>query len=114
MRPRSEAARAGADQDLARRRLLLQPRGEVDGLAGGERRLAVVDDDLAGLDADARLEPELAHPLEDRERRPDGALGVVLVRQRHAEGGHDGVAGELLDDAAVRDDAVRDLLEEPR
>ena len=42
----------------------------------------------------------------------DGALGVVLVRLRDAERGHDGVAGELLDDAAVRGDAVRDVLEE--
>ena len=33
---------------------------------------------------------------------------------RHAERGHHGVAGELLDDAAVLDDAVRDRLEEPR
>ena len=41
-----------------------------------------------------------------------GALGVVLVRLRDPEGGHDGVAGELLDDAAVRRDAVRDVLEE--
>ena len=45
-------------------------------------------------------------------RRADGALGVVLVGERDAEGGHDGVACELLDRAAVRDDAVRDLVEE--
>ena len=44
----------------------------------------------------------------------NGALCVVLVRERHAEGRHHGVAGELLDDAAVRDDAVRDLVEELR
>ena len=31
----------------------------------------------------------------------DGAQGVVLVRHRHAEDGHDRVADELLDRAAV-------------
>ena len=31
--------------------------------------------------------------------------------ERHTEGGHDGVAGELLHRAAVRHDAVRDLIE---
>ena len=62
----------------------------------------------------ARLEPELVDALERRERRAHRALGVVLVRERDAEGGHHGVAGELLDDAAVRDDAVRDLVEELR
>ena len=41
------------------------------------------------------------------ERRPHGALRVVLVRERHAERGHHGVAGELLDDPAVRRDAMR-------
>ena len=97
-----EPARARADQDLARRGGLLQARGDVDGLAGRERRLGVVGDDLARLDADARLEPEPVHGVEDRERRAEGALGVVLVRQRDAERGHDRVAGELLDDAAVR------------
>ncbi len=37
----------------------------------------------------------------DRERRADGALGVVLVRGRRAEEGHHRVADELLDRAAV-------------
>jgi hypothetical protein len=36
------------------------------------------------------------------------------VCERHAERRHHGVAGELLDDAAMRGDAVRDLVEEPR
>ena len=50
--------------------------------------------------------------LHDPERRPDGALGVVLVRLRDAERRHHGVAGELLHDPAVRDHAVRDAVEE--
>ena len=101
-------------EDLAGAGLLLQPRGDVDGLAGRERRVGVVRHDLARLEANAGLEAELAHRVDDREGRPDAALGVVLVRLRDAERGHDGVAGELLDDAAVRDDAVRDAVEEPR
>ena len=42
----------------------------------------------------------LADPVADRERRADGALGVVLVRDRRAEDGHHRVADELLDRAA--------------
>ena len=37
----------------------------------------------------------------DRERRADGALGVVLVRRRRPEERHHRVADELLDGAAV-------------
>ena len=48
------------------------------------------------------------------ERRSRGSLRVVLVRLRDAERGHDGVAGELLDDAAVLRHALRDRLEELR
>ena len=111
--PTDETRRAGADEDLPRLGALLQPRGEVDGLARGEGRRGVVGDDLAGLDSDAGLEAQLANALERRQRGTDRALGVVLVRERHAEGRHDGVPGELLDGSAVRDDAVRDLVEEP-
>ena len=99
--PDREPVRAGPEQDLARLGRLLEPRGDVDGLAGREGRLGVVDDDLAGLDADPRLEAELVDGVEDRDRCAHGSLGVVLVRLRDPEGGHDGVAGELLDDAAV-------------
>ena len=48
------------------------------------------------------------------ERGAHRPLRVVLVRERDAERRHHGVAGELLDDAAVRRDAVRDLVEEAR
>ena len=65
-----------------------------------------------------RLRPapqlERADLLQRRKARAHGALCVVLVRQRHAERGHHRVAGELLDDPAVRDDAMGDLLEELR
>ena len=39
-------------------------------------------------------------PVADGERGPNGALGVVLVRDRRAEERHDRVADELLDRAA--------------
>ena len=110
-RPRSRRAAAGPTR-IWFGSPRLEARGEIDGLAGREGRVAVVGDDLAGLDADAGLEAELPDAVERRDRRADGALGVVLVRERHAERGHDGVAGELLDRPAVGDDAVRDLVEE--
>ena len=47
-----QPVRVRPDQHLVRRRALLEARGEVDRLAGGERRVAVADDDLAGLDPD--------------------------------------------------------------
>ena len=53
------------------------------------------------------------HLVEDGERCLDGALGVVLVRLRDAECCQHRVAGELLDHAAVRLDARRDLGEVP-
>ena len=52
-----EADRLLADQDLARLRGLLEPGGDVDGVAGGEPLLGA-GDDLAGVHADAELERE--------------------------------------------------------
>jgi hypothetical protein len=51
------------------------------------------------------------HRVEDREACAHGAFGVVLVRLRDPERGHHRVAGELLDDPAVRGYAARDALE---
>ena len=102
-----------ADQNLVRRRALLESRGEVDRLAGREGRVAVTDDDLARLDADPCLEAEVGGRLDDLERRADRTLGVVLVRLRDAERGHHCVARKLLDEPPVALDALRGLLEEP-
>ena len=108
-----EAVRRGAEQDLAGCGRLLEAGREVDGLPGDEGRVArLVDDELARLDADARHQAELVHGAAHRERRACGPLGVVLVRLRDPEGRENGVAGELLDDAAVERDAVGDALEE--
>ena len=99
----------GAEQDLPRPRGLLEPRGHVDGVAGGERAdvgraarcgLARVEPDAhAQLDADLGVEPVTgrAH-VQRRPRRPQG---VVLVRCRDAEDGHHAVTPVVLDRAAV-------------
>jgi hypothetical protein len=54
---------AAAEQDLAGGGRLLEPRGDVDGVAGDER-LPLADDDLAGVDADAAGERDGACRLE--------------------------------------------------
>ena len=58
----------GTEQDVTRLRGLLQARGGVDREPGRECRLRLVREDLARLDADAHLEAELAHRLDDSER----------------------------------------------
>ena len=55
-----ETLRGLAHEDLARCRSLLEARGHIHGLTRREGRVRLVDDHLAGLDADARLETELA------------------------------------------------------
>ena len=78
-------------------------------------------DDRAGLDPDARLELRRApgrvpgvefgkRPL-DRERRPNGALGVVLLRARIAEKRHQPVAEPLQHMAAEIGHCLRRLVE---
>ena len=102
-----------ADQDLHRRRVLLQAGGGVDGVAGDQSLSAgdVAGHDLAGVHARPVLQAD-AVPLEDHlvdvdeaflhlERGPDGADGVVLVQAGEPEHGHDRVADVLLDPAAV-------------
>jgi len=101
-----EPVRPRADEDLVRACSLLEAGGDVDRVAGGEGGVeARVRDDLARLDADPRLEPEVADGVEDRAGGPDGAGGVVLVRAWDPERGHDRVADELLHGAAVGADA---------
>ena len=89
-----------ADQHLAGRRRLLEPRRDVHRVAGDER-VALAGDHLAGVDADPRLQPERGDGGAHLPGGPHRAQGVVLVGDRDAEHGHDGVADELLDRAAV-------------
>ena len=104
----------GTDQDLPWSRGLLEAGGEVDGLAGRERRLAVVDHDLAGLEPDAHGESQLLDRGENGDRSPGGPLGVVLVRLRDTERSHHGIACELLHDTAVGGHALGYTLEVAR
>ena len=108
-----------AEQRLLRRRGLLEPGGDVDRVAGREPLVAggLAGDDLAGVDAGAdrhrdavvalELDVQRVEPGAHVERRADGPQGVVLVRLRHPEHGHDGVADELLDRPAVALDGRR-------
>ena len=71
------------------------------------------DGRLAGQHAGPQLElaarrriREAADGVDELEGRPDGALGVVLVRRRRAPDGHHRVADELLHVAAVAGDDV--------
>ena len=89
-----------ADQDVARRRGLLEARRHVDRVAGGQP-LGRAGDNLPGVDADARLERELGERVAHLGRRPDRPQRVVLVDVWHAEDCHHRVADELLDAAAM-------------
>ena len=55
----------------------------------------------------------VGQPALHPQRRPERAVGVVLVRDRHAERGHHGVADELLDRAALGLDLGPHRREEP-
>ncbi len=101
-----QPVRRRADQDLPRLGRLLETGGDVQRLARGEGRVAVLDDHLARLDPDPHRKLAVAG-LDDRDGRAHGPLGVVLVRGRDAEDGEDGVAGELLDRAPVAVDVRR-------
>ena len=106
-----------ADVDLVRRRRLLEARGDVDGVAGGELLVGggvVVRHDLAGVDAGAvgelhavrraELLVDGAQRLAHARRGAHGSQRVVLVLHRQTEHRHDGVADVLLDLAAVARD----------
>jgi hypothetical protein len=95
-----EDVRLRPEKDLARVGRLLQPGGDVDGVAG-DQPLRRPGDDLPGIDADPALELELAQGRLHLLRHAHGAQRVVLTHHWHAEHGPDGVADELLHAAAV-------------
>src|SRR4029078_8766025 len=59
-------------------------RGQVDRLAGREGRIGGVDHDLAGLDADAGLQLELADGLQDGHRGANRARARRAFSMRRA------------------------------
>jgi hypothetical protein len=95
-----ERERRLSDQHLARLRCLLQPRRDVDRIAGRQPLLGPRHH-LAGHDADPSLEPEFGQRIPHLHGRTHRAQRVVLMQHRHAEHGHHGVADELLNGAAV-------------
>ncbi len=95
-----EPHRLGAEQCLAGRSRLLEPRRDVDRIAR-RQPLARSRDDLARVDAYPDSNPELVDRGEHLRGGPDGAQRVVLVQERHAEDRHHGIADELLDRPAV-------------
>ncbi len=111
-RARSQTPRQLVDGDLARRDLLLQPRRDDHGRTGRERLVrAAAREHLARREPDPHLQAhaeiacglvvETSDGVANLDCRPRGAERVVLVRERRPEHGHDGVADELLDHAAV-------------
>ena len=108
-----EAVGEVSEQDLLRARSLLEPRGDVHGVARHEplARGGIARDDLAGVhagpdgqtNAPVPLELVVQHRLGPLHVRgcPHGAERVVLVHRRKPEHGHDRVPDELLDDTAV-------------
>ena len=123
---RAQRSRSGSDEHAARRGERLQPGGGVDDIP--HRRVVGAGEDadqhLAGVDADAHLDRRVGTGLGDErgERAlhpqggPHGPLGVVLVGNRGAEQGDDGVAEQLVDAPAealdVGDEALEARLDE--
>ena len=125
-RVEGEASRRLGYEHLVQRRDRLEPLRRVHRVAhNGVRALDVAPeepgDDLAGVDADPQRETHAVLALEvvvqrldgtlHGERGADRAFGVVLVRQRRAEHGHDRVADVLVDRALVASDLPREGVE---
>ena len=97
-----ERERRLADQDLARLRRLLEPRGDVDRVAGREhapRSPVTTSPVLTPIRPSMPRSGKRVPHLDRGAARPQR---VVLVHDRHAEDRHHRVADELLDRAAVR------------
>ena len=97
-----------ADEHGARLGHALQAGRGVDEVAGHHPLVCCAQryGRLSGQDpgASPKIGMQAADRVDELERGPDGALRVVLVRDRRAPDGHDGVADELLDRAAVEVD----------
>jgi hypothetical protein len=108
-----ESVRRRADQDLERRRGLLEPCRDVHRVAGDQSlpRRRVAGDDLARVDSGSVGEADAPDALQlvvesgkgelHLVRRTYRAQRVVLLDARQAEDRHDRIADVLLDGAAV-------------
>jgi len=99
-----------SEEDLAGRGRLLEPRGDVDGVARRER-VRPSGHDLAGVDTDPDVDLDRVAKLGGG---ANGAERVVLVHDRDAEHGHDRVADELLHRSPVTLNRGPCRLEVPR
>ena len=105
------------DHDRPRVGRLLETSREIDGVTRDQEVCPRSRDrqDLTGVDADSDLEllerPSFCVPdgesSEHSTTRSNGSQGIVLVRQGHSENGHDRVADEFLDRAALVLDLLR-------
>ena len=104
-----------ADEDRARWRDRLEPRGGIDDVAGDHPLVGGPDRDgrLAGQDPGPGADPgpDGSDGVDELEGGPHGALGVVLAGGRRSPDRHDGIADELLDRPAVAPDDLRRELE---
>ena len=102
------------DKHRARGGCRLEPGRGVHEIAGHHPLADRAEGDrgLTGQDRAARLQArtQRVDGVDELERRPDRALGVVLVGDRRAPQGHHRVADELLDDPTVAlDDLAREI-----
>src|SRR6185312_13101550 len=104
-----DPARGLVDEDPAGRRRALDARGGVHEVAGHDALADGPDghgglargDPGAGGEGRAGALAEGAHGVDQLEGDADGPLAVVLLRERGAPDGHDRIADEFLDGAAV-------------
>src|SRR5205823_5833698 len=98
-RTAGRALRRLADEDRARLGRRLEAARGVDDVAGDHPLVGRAEGDsgLAGEDAAAGLDArtENADGVDELECRPNGTLGIVLLRDRGAPDRHDRVADEL-------------------
>ena len=114
------------DQDLARRRRLLEPRRDVGRVSDGgvvhtEIAADATDDHEPGVEPFSDIEGDATLPAQfvaivrdrgaDAHRREHRALRVVFVGDRRAEQGHDAVTQELIYRAFVAMDLGEHELE---
>ena len=118
-----ERVRGGVDQQPTGWRVALEAGGGVDEVAGDhaladraerDRRLPGGDRRAGGQRGARCGTREPSDGIDQRQPGPDRAVGVVLVCHRRTPHGHDRVADELLDRAAVRRDDGAGSLEVAR
>ena len=108
-RRRDEPERLRAEQHLPRLRRLLQPRRDIDRVAGRQTLLGA-GQHLPGVHADPALDPQLRQCIPHLHRRPTSPQRIILMHHRDTEHSHHRVPDELLHRATMRlNDALHPL-----